>query len=522
MANEKEVEIIAPRPGFQLEAAISTADETLVGGIAGPGKTWVLCWNAIFDSSGNSYNKPIHLYKVKKYRALIFRRKLKDAEDLIDQCYELYSGFGAKWYGNPKYAYIFPSGARVTIGHMQNLDDWRNYRGKEIHFYSLDEAAEFEKNQFMGPLPWVRSTLVTPIDGKQVFIKPRIQLTCNWEGIGVDWLIERFRVNCPCPEHRGKNSKFIREETIHVDGKEYKTKKSFLFIPGNRENSVLLEKDPEYLARMALEMGGETAPRFRAIGLGCCKVTKGSLWPEANENIHLIPDNFMPQNMGWVSIGGYDYATSEWGDASAFVRLLVSQNFDVIVDYVWLGWGKTVENQAEDIWNEYSRCRTSYADRDVFASNQAGAVRTIADQFRVAKNAKDEPRPIVFLETSPDRKMIVGVIRSFLKATLEGRSGSIFIRERARRVLDDIIFMKADPEKSYEEWIDQRITIEHGGQKRQYHFDALMAFIHALSGTYRAEKLPEPKTELTGIRKKTMEKIEKNKRQEVYNCQYEM
>ena len=473
-----------------------------------------------------SFHKTVYLYRIRQYRALLFRRTLKDAEDLIDQCQDLYGPLGGKWYGNPKYAFMFPSGARVTIGHMQNLDDWRHYRGKEIHFYGMDEAAEFEECQFTGPLPWVRSTvMVTQQDGEKsvkFWLRPRIMLTCNWEGIGMDWIKQRWRVKCPCPEHRGVNELFWREQTVKIAGKEISTRKSFLFIPGSRDNSVLLERDPEYVAKLALEFGGVDAPRFKALGLGCCEQAKGALFPEANENVHLIPDDFLPKHWNWAGIGGYDYATSEWGDAAALVRLLVNENFDVIVDSVLLMWGKGVDAQAEEMHETTGACVVQYADRDLFAQNQVGQERTIADGFRAAKRKDGMAIPINFVKTSPDRKTIAGAVRNRLKATTEGRKGALYIRKRARRVFDDIVMLKADEKKNFEEWIDQRITITHAGIKRQYHFDAFMAFLHGLSGIYKSEAIPLPVKEAKGIRAKTMERINKQTRTVQFDCAYSM
>jgi hypothetical protein len=509
---EAHREIVEPRPGFQVEALQSPADHTLIGGIAGPGKTFILCLMAIVDCSGLNSKRAINYYEIPRYRATLFRREDKQAEEMIDDAGMIYESLGAKW-SESKRRFEFPSGARVKIANMKNVGDWTKHRGKETHFYGFDELCEFMEVQFRGVLPWLRST----VPG----VRPRLAGTCNWEGVGVQWVKDYWKVKCPCPEHKGKNKLFERKIVVQVEGKRIESSISCLFIPGRRENSYLQEKDPGYLARVAVDCGGVDTPRFRALGLGCCEVSEGSFFPELDRNVHIIPDGFTPaRHHNFVGIGGHDHATSANGDASAFTRILTNEDRDIIVDNFWIGWGKSVPEQAELFLPLYESCEVAASGADIFASNQAGSdIKSVAQQFVLEPprvEGKNLPE-IHFVKASIEPNVIASILRSALKAAKEGRPGGLYFRKRCQHIYDDMAALMTDA-KDFEVWKDQRITLEWKGVKHQYHFDAFHAMIHAVAWVYTTKRLPAPEPSLTVERKRNIEK--RNQQTISYNCRY--
>jgi len=506
-----------PRKGFQEEACLSEADFLLTGGQAGPGKTWWICYDAIFDCSGPTPQKMI---ENARYTGVIFRRQQNQTDVLLRDATPLYNSFGGKWRGNPHNNFLFPSGARVYIAHLHELEDWTNWKGYELHFLGFDELSEFLEYQVQMLLPWLRST----VKG----VRPRFAATTNPEGEGLDWVKRWWNIKCPCRTirddagkvlyqgHDGVNVPFQKEVAL-PDGRKFS--KLWHFIPGDRSDSYMneMEKDRgvegEYEASLIASCGGSTdTPRYKALGRGCWEVVKSAFFQTYNENIHVIPDDFRfnSENWAWMPVFGHDFATAHEGDACAGVLISINQNRDVIVEAEDYAWGLSVEQQKQRF--SPLKAEAMFSGADIFRENQGGEIRRIDVQFR---DGADEWN---FMKYKQDIPTTASLVFSALMATIRGHGGCLYIRERCVRLRGDFTTLMTD-KKKYDRWdVKQRITINGN----QYHFDVFQAFCAAFCGGYAAEFKPVEMLKLSGKRVENLRKAKKNIIVRRDSCQYSL
>jgi hypothetical protein len=509
-----------PWPGFQEEFIYSTADYRLLGGEAGPGKSFILIWDSQFDYDVPPGSPPKKMWEVYNYTSLIVRKERTQMEKLKMIATPYLEALGYRWYGNPDNFYCRKeSNAKVHFGSLQYDDSYMKYQGWSIHDLRIDEITQFHRQALVQLMGWARAD--TP------GVRSRISATANPDGPGLDWVKQYWHINCPCdnPEHQGKNRLFYKDGNENIVDKDAPgLKTSWHFISCSRKGSYFekMEKDTGTVGRYENSLmtlhGGKDSPGFRAYGKGCWEVAKSSLFPELDKDVHLVPDNWLPARFNWFGLGGHDWASSPIGDAAAFVRLLVNENKDVIVDDIELVWGCGVVQQAQIFAPIHRVCKVCVSGPDIFARNQGGESKSVADQFR----SEPEDAPIIFNAAEFDTKTISSMLRSGLRAAIEGQQGAIFIRNRCRRVFDDIQYLQADPKQNYEGWIDGRTVIEWKGKKGQYHKDGLSAFFAALSWVWRndvsdlVEKVPG-----STRRQENIEKLTKSQ-EEVCSVAYEL
>ncbi len=260
-----------PHLGAQTEFLQRIEFEVLFGGATGPGKTDCLI-AAMLRDIGNP-----------RYRGLILRRTTPQMREIRDRCHELYPAFGGIYLTGDK-RWTFPSGAMITLGHMNNEADKYNYHGHQYHRVGFDELTQFTESQYIYIFSRVRT--IDP------YIKCQVLSTSNPGNIGHNWVKERFQ-----PGER--------------DGKTYYDKKTGLsrvFIPATVEdNPTLFDNDPEYVLR--LESATEIdVKRYRH---GIWDAFEGQIFTELLESIQGYEDVPIPPE--WERICVFD-----WGYARPF------------------------------------------------------------------------------------------------------------------------------------------------------------------------------------------------------------
>ena len=256
---KSNVKIIQPQPGFQQKALSCQADIAILGGCAGPGKTFAL----LLESVRNTSNKD--------FGGVIFRRtspQIRAQGGLWDTSYELYPGCKA----TPKETtleWLFPSGANMKFSHLEyekNIYDWQ---GSQIAYIGFDELTHFSEKMFFYMLSRNRSTCG---------VKPYVRATCNpdpdsWVATLISWWIDQ-ETGLPIPERDGVLRYFIKYGENYIWGDTYEDVsekanhilaplieksglqpsdfiKSLTFINGDiYQNKILLEKNPEYLGNL--------------------------------------------------------------------------------------------------------------------------------------------------------------------------------------------------------------------------------------------------------------------------------
>jgi len=109
--------------------------ESLFGGAAGGGKTDCLLMSALQYSD------------VPGYSALILRKSYKDLalpDAIMDRSQKWLRATRAQWKSDT-YTWTFPSGARVTFGHLKRFKHVYQYQGAAFQFVGFDELTQFEE-----------------------------------------------------------------------------------------------------------------------------------------------------------------------------------------------------------------------------------------------------------------------------------------------------------------------------------------------------------------------------------------
>lgn len=171
---------IEPFAGMQTKALESPAEEILLGGEAGGGKSWLILFSALED-----------IQKYPSIRILILRRTAPNLGRLIEMALDMYLPLGFKFSSQDreykKPCFTYKNGAKIIFGHMQHEKDKHNYQGMEFQRLHFDEVTHFTESQYLYVFSRVRSSSK---DG--TFIPPRVMNSANPDGEGVEWVKRRW------------------------------------------------------------------------------------------------------------------------------------------------------------------------------------------------------------------------------------------------------------------------------------------------------------------------------------------
>jgi hypothetical protein len=235
-----------PHQGPQEEFCARGDFEVLFGGAAGPGKTDCL----IIDPTRDVWHERFH--------GLILRRTFPQLQEIIDRCFTYYPLLGGD-YRATEHRWYFPSGAKITLGHMQHENDKYNYQGKEYQYVGFDELTQFTQTQYLYLFSRCRSS-VSGLD-------PHIRSTTNPGGIGHNWVKKRF-IDVAKP----------METYVDPD-----TGLSRAFVPATvYDNPTLMQNDPEYIRRL------EALPEIEKLRLlhGIWDAFEGQVFTELSQRVH--------------------------------------------------------------------------------------------------------------------------------------------------------------------------------------------------------------------------------------------
>lgn len=224
----------------------TTADIAFYGGAAGGGKTFALLL------------EPLRHLENKDFGGVIFRRnsvQVRNEGGLWDESMKLYSLVG----GHPRENFLdwsFPSKMSITFSHLQYDKTVHDWQGSQIPYLGFDEITHFTEKQFWYMISRNRST-----SGVAGYVRA----TCNpdadsWVAGLISWWIDQ-KTGYAIPERSGVIRWFIRADDVThwADTKEELIEKfggahipkSFTFISASlKDNKILMEKDPSYLANL--------------------------------------------------------------------------------------------------------------------------------------------------------------------------------------------------------------------------------------------------------------------------------
>ena len=206
--------------------------EMFYGGARGGGKTDLLIALAVKHC----------LRYGKEVRCLIIRTEFKQLRDLQTRAHQIYLPLGASWKGSES-CYVFPSGARIYLGHCRTSEDAEKYQGWGINFLGIEEIGNWPNEEPIRKLLGAcRSAHGIPV---------RWIATGNPGGRGHSWVKEEFITNGE-PYRKRAVLGPDGEPAEGVDGQPaYR-----VFIPARvQDNPMLLRSDPGYVARLKRQVG---------------------------------------------------------------------------------------------------------------------------------------------------------------------------------------------------------------------------------------------------------------------------
>lgn len=294
---------LKPQEGMQVQVCESPAQELLMGGQAGPGKSWTLLYEDLED-----------IFKFPDLRILILRRQSVDLGDLKEKAFEMYTPFGAtfsamdRFYKMPTFTFpqyvekdgqYFPlpgtTGAKVVMNHCNNEDDKFKYSGFEFPRIKIDEVAQFTESQYLFLFSRCRSANPN--------IPLSIRSTCNPNGIGMLWVRRRFVEKIKPGEIKAFKSVNGKDTEVSI-GTKFSLTRSW--IPGDRKQNKHVGDSYEAMLHQLTEED------FKALALGLWEIPdqenqliKGEWWDFAMSGEVLPLENIAARE--YFSIGA-DFA----------------------------------------------------------------------------------------------------------------------------------------------------------------------------------------------------------------------
>lgn len=295
----------SPFPGFQTRALACGADDALIGGAAGPGKT-----DCLIVFGLRFAHKPW-------FRGLILRRGLKELTEIADRLAALvprlfpgsrYDSVGKTWY--------FPAGGWLRFGYCDRYADVEHFMGHQYTYIAWDEVGQVPEER------WI-TKLITRLRSPD----PEGQLNCffrgsaNPGGAGHGWIKRRYVA--PCGK-RGQRYAVIQDKL--PDGRVVRQTRAF--IPGRVKDNPILYNDPKYMSRLA------RLPERERLSLmeGDWDAAGGLAFQEISRETHVVQAIAKPP-AHWRLFGGYDWGFAHWG-----VLCLMAQDDRgriILLDSIW-------------------------------------------------------------------------------------------------------------------------------------------------------------------------------------------
>ena len=123
------------------------------------------------------------------YSALLLRRTYADLalpEALMDRAAKWLRNTDARPRGGGR-EWVFPSGATITFGYLDNENDKYRYQGAELQFIGFDEVSQFTETQYAYLFSRLRRKIGVPVP-------LRMRAASNPGGAGHAWVFNRFIV----------------------------------------------------------------------------------------------------------------------------------------------------------------------------------------------------------------------------------------------------------------------------------------------------------------------------------------
>lgn len=155
--------------------------EAFFGGAAGGGKSSALLMSAL------------QFVDVPGYSAILFRRTYADLAlpgAIMDRFVSWMAPYDEVRWNSNNYTAVFPSGARISFGYLNNSQDYLRYKGAEFQFIGMDEVTEIRETDYR----YLFSRLRRPAKGALAQVPLRMRSASN---PAPNWVRQRFIVEGP-------------------------------------------------------------------------------------------------------------------------------------------------------------------------------------------------------------------------------------------------------------------------------------------------------------------------------------
>lgn len=270
----------------------------------------------------NSYAlliEPLRHIHNPNFGCVIFRREMKELTmegGLVSKAMSIYPYLGATYRSQPAPSFTFPSGSRISFGHLNAENEVMAWKGSEICCLEFDEVDGFTDFQVQYMQSRNRSTCG---------VRPYTRMSCNpsaesWLAQFISWWIDQ-ETGYPIKERSGVlryvmriDGKRVwgssREELVETYHCEYDEPKSVTFIPAKiTDNKILMETDPGYLSNLK---GLDKVSRARLLDGNWLVRAEAGMYFHRDEAIII---DWKPEDshiMKWVR--SWDLASSEETD----------------------------------------------------------------------------------------------------------------------------------------------------------------------------------------------------------------
>lgn len=274
--------LFAPN-AFQERALRASADEVLLGGAKGPGKTKALLM------------VPLRWAHREAMAIAFVRESFRELQRPLDEAHRFYSQLPTAqrpaWNGDLK-RFTWPSRGFVQFGYADTIKNITWTQGGNWTHILYDEVG----NQ---PNERVIDTLLSEIRSPDKAIHRQFIGSANPGFAGHAWLKRRFIVPC------GKQGERIAWSRMTLpNGEELKISRQF--VPGRVTDNPILFNDARYMARLM-----SLPERLRRCLMdGDWDAATGMALDEVNPSVHLVPPFEPPPH--WPYIAAFDWGFSHW------------------------------------------------------------------------------------------------------------------------------------------------------------------------------------------------------------------
>jgi hypothetical protein len=234
------------------------------------------------------------------YNAVVFRREMPQADDMLERARELYEQVAAFKVQDSSFRFV--NGARLRFRPLLSTSDAEKYQGQNLSDIVVEEAGNFPE-----PAPILRLYgAMRSAHG----IPTSLVMTGNPGGPGQHWLSERYRI-VEFPE----GFRVIREKLPAGQAAER------VFIPARvQDNRILLANDPNYVRNLYMVGSRELV---RAWLQGDWSAIAGAFFDCWDHERHVlrpcsIPADWLrfrsidwgsarPASVGWWAVVGDDF-----------------------------------------------------------------------------------------------------------------------------------------------------------------------------------------------------------------------